>query len=263
MPEWRVRRSLPDAGVLLFGRQFARSVGAGEVARIRTAAPLLALVAVVDARREPASAAFELGCLGADALWYVAACDADPASSLRHAVETARVRVAERGVGALLGPGHPLLVGHALSHAMRSSDAMQSASTLARAIGATPSRLRTLFRAAGLPSPTRTLALCRILRASLLLEAGPCTTEHAGLEAGYSSGTAFRNACRRMLGMSPVQLKAAGGAMMIAARLASNRGRGSLIARERAAVSSGPHPQSHSAPKVAHVLLDANPAIPV
>jgi len=83
-----------------------------------------------------------------------------------------------------------------------------SVADLARAAGASPSRLHAMFRAATGLSPMRYLAAERVRRATFLLETGDAPVARIAQEVGYADQSAFTRAFRRETGRTPQEHRA-------------------------------------------------------
>lgn len=97
----------------------------------------------------------------------------------------------------------------------------QSASTVARILGLSTNQLGRMLSAAALPGMTRILTWGRLIVAGYLLEDQSRSADSIARLLSFPSGSAFRNSCRRYVGMSPGEIRAAGGSSAVIRAFAS------------------------------------------
>lgn len=149
--------------------------------------------------------AFDLAKAGADDV-CVAGIDDCPAL-LRRVITAAHSRTIAREIAARFEANAPGLLWGKLPDLLGRLHEMRGARDLSVALSISLRRVRTHLREMRFPPPKRFLAWCRVIVASRLLRDDRRTTEDAGLWLGYSSGPAFRNACRRLIGAPPSKLR--------------------------------------------------------
>lgn len=193
-----------------------RTQALGEIRRLRSRFPDLALVAYADLHESDP----ELIRLGGLGIHGVVLAGRPPwAGSIRRAVERAlaasRAGQVARGLSGRYPPAAAGAVAWAVEHATEGP----TTAAFAAALGHTPRSLGALLRASDLPPPGRILLWGRLLHAGALLERDERTVEDVALCLGYSTATALSRAMKRETGRSPGTVSEAGGLPFIQARL--------------------------------------------
>lgn len=88
-------------------------------------------------------------------------------------------------------------------------------SAAAQALGVHRKTLALRCARAGMPTPSALSSWARLMLAAQRLEEPGRTTERAALEAGFESGSAFRNMLRRYTDLSPSEVRAQGGSLLL------------------------------------------------
>ena len=100
-------------------------------------------------------------------------------------------------------------------------------SATAQALGVHRKTLALRCARAGMPTPSALSSWARLMLAAQRLEEPGRTTERAALEAGFESGSAFRNMLRRYTDLSPSEVREQGGSLLLSrlfvARLMNSR----------------------------------------
>ena len=197
----------PDVCAILVDAGEATRGGGGQVfvSQLRARAPSVAVIAYARIRGTELRTAFALAKAGADDV-CIAGVDDCPAL-LRRVVTAAHSRSIAREIAARFEANAPGLLWGKLPDLLGHLAEMRCARDLSITLGVSQRRLRTHLREMRFPRPKRFLAWCRIIVASRLLRDHRRTTESAGMWLGYSSGPAFRKACRRLVGSPPSQLR--------------------------------------------------------
>lgn len=130
---------------------------------------------------------------------------------LRRAFASAAVRSVAWTIERASSPAPPLLAATNLESVLRRIDSIKKPSALAAALGASLVRFRRELQRARLFPPRTLLGWFRILTGSCRLDTTEQTAERIGIDLGYASGPAFRNACRHLLAASPREVRNGGG----------------------------------------------------
>ena len=88
-------------------------------------------------------------------------------------------------------------------------------SATAQALGVHRKTLALRCARAGMPTPSALSSWARLMLAAQRLEEPGRTTERAALEAGFESGSAFRNMLRRYTDLSPSEVREQGGSLLL------------------------------------------------
>jgi AraC-like DNA-binding protein len=152
---------------------------------------------------------FELAQAGVDAL-CIAGVD-DHAVRLRQTIQAAAVHALAGDIASRLRMLSADSLAAKLEPILFRLPDFETPRDLAGALGLSLPRLRNWLRDSALPTPKRLLAWCRILVAAKMLEDGGRTAEGVGLWLNYSSGPAFRNACRWLIRCAPADIRRSGG----------------------------------------------------
>jgi AraC-like DNA-binding protein len=168
---------------------------------------------------------FEAGRFGFDAI--IVAGESDAPEKILEVIE----RAMARGVGELLRPvvlRAPSVARDAALAAVARAYERLTPESLARLLGVRRRVLTERLAEAGLPAPQKLIAWGRLIMAARLLEDGDRKVDAIALTLDFPSGSAFRNACQRYLGLAPHEVRSRGGAayaiQAFAGRLASGNG---------------------------------------
>jgi AraC-like DNA-binding protein len=208
------RASRAGAGVAFVDPHLGGRFAAAEVAGLRARFPALELVGYTDAFGRAAQDAFQLALLGARAV---------VAPGAPGAVEKVRESLAAHpGASALdetvarVAARVPPRARPWVWAALRSASPPASVVELARVAHCTPRTLHRTFARAGLPPADELLAWGRVLNAARLLHDRPRSVHALALSLGWSSGSALRKTLRRLTGLLPGEVAAAGGLRHVA-----------------------------------------------
>jgi AraC-like DNA-binding protein len=189
--------------------------GAADFERVRSLkayAPRAALVAYVEAARARPRDMFDAGRSGVDAL--VIADDGDSPSELAALIAQAEAR----SVASLLRPRlracRPSVRDAALVSVTRAHDRL-TPEALARVLAISRRLLARRLADAGFPAPHQLLTWGRLIVAAHLLEDTDRSADGVAAALDFPSGSAFRNSCRRYLGVTPHEIRANGGAAWV------------------------------------------------
>jgi len=183
---------------------------------LRLRFPRLALLAYLTLRSDRAREMFDLARCGVDDL-VVTDVDDDPVR-LRAHVDKAEARSA----AALVRPAvqHlPMAVRDAVLAAVTRAHERLTAETLARRLATSRRDLTQALIAAHLPPPNQLLTWGRLIVAAHLLEESDRSAEGVAGVLDFASPGAFRNACRRYLQATPMEVRERGGATFVTERL--------------------------------------------
>jgi AraC-like DNA-binding protein len=155
---------------------------------------------------------FEAGRFGFDAI--IVAGRGDAPRTIQEVIE----RAMARGVGELLRPvvrAAPSVARDAALAVVARAYEHLTPETLARLLGVRRRALTERLAEAGLPAPQRLIAWGRLIMAARLLEDADRKVDAIALTLDFPSGSAFRNACQRYLGIAPHEMRARGGAAYV------------------------------------------------
>ncbi len=206
----------PGVAAIVFGPDALAKLGVGLLLGLRRLMPSLVLIAYLPNDRLLPQLAFELGKTGIDLLW-IRDLDDHPAGLLRALEQALTKRLAtETALHLTAAAPHLMAAGRwiaepALKSLLLRAGKIKTARDLAYSLGMSLTRLRSALRGAGLPNPRRFLAWCRLLTAASLLQDENRTVESVALWLDYSSGPAFRNACRKLAHLRPTEIRKGGG----------------------------------------------------
>ena len=182
------------------------------VRRLKAYAPRAALIAYVELGRARARDMFDAGRSGVDAL--VIADDGDSPSELAALIAQAEAR----SVASLLRPRlrayKPTVRDAALVSVTRAHDRLTPES-LARILAVSRRLLARRLEDARFPAPHQLLTWGRLIVAAHLLEDDARSADGVAAALDFPSGSAFRNSCRRYLGVTPHEIRARGGAAWV------------------------------------------------
>jgi len=197
----------PDVcAIVVDGDAVLQQGGHGVILALKRGLPSVAIVGrlrVFEPRS--ARAGFELARAGVDAIW-IAGVEDHPAL-LRRSFESATLQSAAIEVASHPSGMAPRLLWGKVGTFFQRLPCLGGPLDLSRELGVSLPQLRSHLRREGFPTPKRFLAWCRVLLATKLLQDPARTTEGVGLWLNYSSGPSFRNACRRVAGAPPGQLR--------------------------------------------------------
>jgi AraC-like DNA-binding protein len=120
---------------------------------------------------------------------------------------------------------------------------------------------------AGFPAPHQLITWGRLIVAAHLLEDTERSADAVASSLDFPSGSAFRNTCRRYLGVTPHEMRARGGAPWVIGRMMGEvkREAGSVDGPTRRWAPDAPHaapgpqpPAAPSAPPASHFPLPAS-----
>jgi len=192
-----------------------------QVRLLRLRFPRVALLGYVALRADRAREMFDLARCGVDDL-VVVDVDDNP-TALRAHVDKAEARsaaaIVRPAVGAL-----PMVVRDAVLTVVTRAHERLTAETLARRLATSRRDLTLALAAARLPPPNQLLTWGRLIVAAHLLEESERSAEGVSGILDFASPGAFRNACRRYLGATPLEVRARGGAAYVTDLLMSGRG---------------------------------------
>lgn len=213
VPGWEdVQERVLDGcwNVVLVDPQALDSRAVPELASLTNRFPSLSVVAYVDLQRAPGEDLLRLGDAGVRAL-VVLGVDDEPPSLLRTltsavclpAMDGVRDLLEDRLCGLLRALVRPLLE--------RSDRGLTVQELAGRHYGASPRTLRRHLRQAGLPSPSRLIAWCRLFHAVHLLSDPARSTRNVAEALDFSSGSALCKAVKRYTGLPPSKVLDRGG----------------------------------------------------
>jgi AraC-like DNA-binding protein len=194
-----------------------------QVKLLRTRYPRIALVGYVAFSFERAQDMFDLARCGVDGIVVVG--QDDDAASLRALIDRAEARSA----AALLRPavaGLPPRLRDAVMVSVTRAHERLSAETLCRRLATTRPALTRALREGGLPAPNQLLTWGRLIVAAHLLEEDERSAEGVAAALSFASVGAFRNTCRRYLGITPQEVRSRGGSAWVITQLLPRASRG-------------------------------------
>lgn len=173
--------------------------------------PTLSIVAYVAPSADRLHDLFDAGRVGVDGLVLL---DVDDAPEpFRTRLEQAEARGLTTLVRRELGTRalHPLVRDALLVAVVRAHERLSPAD-LARILAVPTRALARRLTDAKLPPPNKLLIWGRLLVAARLLESGTRSADRVAQTLAFPSGSAFRNAARRYLAVSPGEIRGRGGA---------------------------------------------------
>ena len=187
-----------------------------QVRRLKQTAPRIALVAYATLGADRVRHIFDAGRYGFEEL-VVADLDDGPGAFAR-AIE----RASARGVAALVRGVIPAKMDPAARDAVlisvtRAHERLTPAQ-LADILGTSPRQLVRVLADASVPSPHRLIMWGRLIVAGALMDGSRRSTDRIAVALGFPSGSAFRNTCRRYLGVTPGEARAEGSARFVVER---------------------------------------------
>lgn len=199
---------------VVIGADDVTRLGGGTLARIKRLAPTVLLIAYLSNDRRLPQMAFELGRIGVDVL-CIRDVDDHPVR-MREMVGRALSRLFITDVAVRVERTAPELPAYVVESALLRIAEVKNARDLASSLEMSLPRLRSILRRASLPAPRRFLLWCKLLLAGRLLEDGARTVDAVARLLDYCSAPAFRNACRRLVRLTPTAIRRGGGLAFVA-----------------------------------------------
>lgn len=140
---------------------------------------------------------------------------------VRSALRRAGTRAGATRVLATLGPIVPGAARPILRHVLEHAAAGPRVGDIARALGVHRRTLVHRMQGAALPPPGELAMWARLLLAAEVLERGHRTVDDVAFAVGFPGANAFRNACRRHLGVAPTALREGKGLAIALERFAA------------------------------------------
>jgi AraC-like DNA-binding protein len=182
------------------------------VRQLKLRHPNVALIAYLTVSLDKVHDVFDAGRYGFDGL--VIADRDDGPSTLFAAVERAGARSASTAVRRAIGDVHPVARDAILIAVSRAHERLTPVG-LARIIGIHPRQVARILQEANFPPPGRLITWGRLIVAAQLLGDTKRSADRIASVLAFPSGSAFRNTCRRYLGKTPHEIRAAGGARFV------------------------------------------------
>ena len=204
---------------------------------LRLRFPRVALLAYVSLDANRARDMFDLARCGVDDV-VVADVDDDPASFRAHLDKSEA-----RSAAAVVRPAVarlPAIVRDAMLAVVTRAHERLTAETLARRLTVSRRELTQALAAVHLPPPNQLLTWGRLIVAAHLLEESDRSAEGVAGILEFASAGAFRNACRRYLGATPVEVRNRGGAAYVTQILLSNGLGRPVVVRSSAEIAPPP-----------------------
>jgi AraC-like DNA-binding protein len=200
-------RNIPPA--LLVGEEPLRKNGITRLAVLKLRHPEIATVAFLSAAADLARSVFAMGQAGVDEL-LIEGIDDHP-NQIRQAFSRAAVYSIARTVEQACRPGSPVLAAQNIVPALTRIETLRRPGALAAAFGISLTTLRNELRAGGLCSPKLMLGLLRVMMAARRLGDTGDSVQQIAAEVGYGTPRALNNACHRLLGSTPHEIRSRGG----------------------------------------------------
>ena len=179
---------------------------------LRLRFPRLALLAYSALTADRGREMFDLARCGVDDL-VVVDVDDDPAA-LRGHIDKAEARSAAALVRPAVG-GFPLLVRDAVLASVARAHERLTAETLAKRLATSRRELTAALTDAKLPPPNQLITWGRLIVAAHLLEEEERSADGVAGILDFASPGAFRLACRRYVGATPLEIRGLGGAAYV------------------------------------------------
>lgn len=186
------------------------------LARVKARDPALIVVARLPAEPDVAGLILDLGHAAVDDV-LVARVEDHP-TRLRATLARAAIRSIAGVIHAACGHLPPALVSPALEHVPEEIGTIKQPRALAAALGVPLALLRADLHTARMFHAKPLLGWWRTLVGTRWLEHPRRSVQSAAGKAGYSSPTAFRNACRNLVHASPAAIRGRGGLRYAARR---------------------------------------------
>ncbi len=183
-----------------------------QIRKLRHRHPRLALIAYVMPGPDRAHDIFDAGRYGFESL-IVAGKDDEPRRLLA-AIEQAEARSLTGRLRALLANADPVARDAALLALTRAHQRLSTVA-FARLLARSRRSLAALLDQQGFPPTQRLLMWGRLIVAGHLLEDTHRSADSVAESLAFPSGSAFRNACQRYVGMAPNEIRAAGGSTCV------------------------------------------------
>ncbi|HEU4631939.1 MAG TPA: helix-turn-helix domain-containing protein [Gemmatimonadaceae bacterium] len=168
---------------------------------------------------------FEAGRFGVEGV--VVADENDDPASVQTIIERAAARGVADAVRTLLEGVRPTARDAMLVAVTRAHQRL-TPEQLARVLGIRRRALAARLEAAGFPPPQQLITWGRLIVAAQMLEDGARSADAVARTLDFPSGSAFRNTCRRYVGLAPLEIGRGGATTVIAAlaaELAARTGR--------------------------------------
>lgn len=188
------------------------------VAQLRSWYPATPIIAYCDPRVTPSGAILDLARAGVHEL-VLRGVD-DLPTTLHAAIASAQRGCAADQLMQRVGDRLPRAVAEIVPRFMAHADRPLSVSDAAAALGVHRKTLLNRLATAGCPPPSAIAGWCRLLLAANQLDDPGRFADHVAVELDFPSGSALRNMFRRYVGMSPSELRAAGGFAYLCERFA-------------------------------------------
>ena len=198
-----------DISTLVVTEDVLRQRGYARLSVLKAAHPEVATIAYLGANADLWQDAHGLGRAQCDAV--VIRGTEDRPERLREVLSLASTRSVANAVHSASAPAPPSVTPVTLERALRTIAGLRSSRALAKALGLTLAALREELRHVTLFPPKPLLAWLRLLTASRRLGDTNESVERIGLTVGYASGPAFYNACHRLVGATPQEIRDGGG----------------------------------------------------
>jgi AraC-like DNA-binding protein len=183
-----------------------------QIRRLRHRHPRLALIAYVMPGPDRVHDIFDAGRYGFESL-IVAGRDDEPRRLLAM-IEQAEARSLTGRLRAVLANADPVARDATLLALTRAHQRLSTVA-FARLLARSRRSLAGLLEQHGFPPTQRLLMWGRLIVAGHLLEDTHRSADRVAESLGFPSGSAFRNACQRYVGMAPNEIRAAGGSTCV------------------------------------------------
>jgi AraC-like DNA-binding protein len=234
---WLVRER-PTTAAVLDGAALPAGLDADvAIGELRRRYPSLAMTFIIRPGVDPVSL-FRLGRAGLSSLTLLPldSFTTDVARAVRGALRNGTGPLVARAVSPFVHPREARAVQTALDAVLRG----WSTEEVAARLGLTRPHLSVRLKAEGLPSAGHLLVWAKLLHAGRWLTDPGRSAESVSRQLEYSSGAAFRKALRGYIGLTPTQVKEAGGLRYVMARFLDACGLGDRV-RSFGTTILGPH----------------------
>jgi AraC-like DNA-binding protein len=207
VPAPMIRNSVADM-VIVDSRTVA-TLGLTRIADLRAERPRLIIAACLALTSDDMRLALQLGAAGVNHVW-ARETDIDP-HFVDRVLHTSRLETGLYEDAQRIRKALPPLRHLRLEAALLSIGSVQTTVGLAHCLGVSPTRLADVTSETSLQTPRFLMAWLRLLSALRSLSERTVTAETAASRAGYASGPSFQNACKRLIGCSPGQVRGSAG----------------------------------------------------